>query len=75
MAEGSRTEYPISNFHDLPLHKPVIVMKEGPTMIDRKTSLILPGDYKTFKDRFLKGTILGVEASGKDVLVLMTASH
>ena len=35
-------------------------------MIDRKTYLILPGDYKTLKSDFL-GTL---EASGKDVLVL-----
>ena len=35
-------------------------------MIDRKTYLTLPGDYKTLKSDFL-GTL---EASGKDVLVL-----
>ena len=35
-------------------------------MIDRKTYLTLPGDYKTLKSDFL-GTL---EASGKDILVL-----
>ena len=35
-------------------------------MIDRKTYLILPGDYKTLKSDFLGA----LEASGKDVLVL-----
>lgn len=35
-------------------------------MIDRKTYLTLPGDYKTLKSDFLGA----LEASGKDVLVL-----
>ena len=34
-------------------------------MIDRKTYLTLPGDYKTLKSDFLGA----LEASGKDVLV------
>ena len=35
-------------------------------MIDRKTYLTLPGDYKTLKSDFLGA----LEASGKDILVL-----